>query len=1145
MQRTVHPNSKKMKKILSIDDQKDNLTTTKAVIESNIPNCKVLFAQSGKQGIEIAQKEQPDSILLDIIMPEMDGYEVCQKLKSDDLTKHIPVIMLTASKTDSKSRVKGLDSGADAFLSKPIDAVELSAQIKVMLRIKDAEDKLRLENEYLEELVLERTSELKLSEEKFKTLVVHTNIIPWRFDLNKNKFTYIGKQVEKILGYPSKSWTNIESWANRIHIDDRKTATEYCQSSTERAENHEFEYRCIAASGEIIWIKDIVSVRTDEKGVPFELIGYMINITERKLAEEKQQSSIARLNAVFQSAHDIIMFSLDKEYNYVAFNEKHKSEMKKVYDVNIEEGLNILKLINIPEIKSILENNFKRVLNGECFEEIRVQPGMNIYYQFFWNPVVKHDGELIGISCLVFDITKQKIAENLRSAQLRIIEYAADHTILELLQKVLDEAEVLTSSEVGFYHFVEDDQQSVNLQTWSTNTLKNMCKVDGEDRHYPISQAGIWVESIHQKKPVIHNDYESLEHKKGLPAGHAPIIRELVVPVLRGEKILSVLGVGNKSTNYNEEDVNTVQQLANVAWETVERKKTEEALKHNESLLSKIAENYPNSYISIIDKDFKTGFISGQEFKNQNLDPNQFIGLSVKEVFNEKESIVKAYYEKTFEGEEQSFELFINEQNQLYRTIPLKSENGEIKRILVVAENITERKQAENALLKSETQYRTLFENAGDGIIIIDEKGRTTAVNRSFADMHGYELDEMNKTNVRELGTPETNKLIPERIKRVLNGELLLFTIEHYHKKGHLITLEINACLIDVDGKKNIVAFHRDVTERVQAEIELRQSEERFKNLFNSLGDAVYVAKVGGPDKGRILEVNPSAIRQTGYSRDELLKMNIIQDLFIAGSEDIQTDDWEKKLINGETVTTIEKKRRKDGTEFWTEVIVTPIEYKGQIASLSINHDITGLKQAEKDLTETMSLLQATLESTADGILNVDLEGKIIDFNEKFIEIWKLNTDIIPQGRTKDLVAPENAAYAMKHIIGQLANPEAFIAKVQELYSKPEEESYDTLKFKDGRILERYSKPQYINEKPVGRVWSFRDITERIKAEEELKKHREHLEELVMERTAELEEKNTELERFNDLFIGREFRIKELRDKVKELEAKMDNIAEE
>ena len=101
-----------MAKILAIDDKQDNLVVISALLKNLAPDCHVITAQSGLSGIEKAKGEQPDIILLDVRMPEMDGYEVCRLLKADDHTRHIPVIMLTAVEKSSSSRVRGLESGA-------------------------------------------------------------------------------------------------------------------------------------------------------------------------------------------------------------------------------------------------------------------------------------------------------------------------------------------------------------------------------------------------------------------------------------------------------------------------------------------------------------------------------------------------------------------------------------------------------------------------------------------------------------------------------------------------------------------------------------------------------------------------------------------------------------------------------------------------------------------------------------------------------------------------------------------------------------------------------------------------------------------------------------------------------------------------
>jgi len=131
-------------------------------------------------------------------------------------------------------------------------------------------------------------------------------------------------------------------------------------------------------------------------------------------------------------------------------------------------------------------------------------------------------------------------------------------------------------------------------------------------------------------------------------------------------------------------------------------------------------------------------------------------------------------------------------------------------------------------------------------------------------------------------------------------------------------------------------------------------------------------------------------------------------------------------------------------------------------------------ERAERDLRETLSLLNATFEATADGILVVDLAGHILSFNRKFAELWRIPDSIL---ETKD------AHQTIAFVLEQLADPQGFLNKVRDLYARPDASSFDVLTFKDGRIFERLSQPQRIGDKSVGRVWSFRDVTEAKRAE--------------------------------------------------------------
>jgi PAS domain S-box-containing protein len=150
-----------MAKILAIDDNLDNLISLKAVISDTFPEATLLTSTNGLQGIELAVAEDPDVILLDIFMPGMDGFEVCSRLKQQAHVCDIPIVFLTAQKGDKESRIKALEVGAEAFLSKPIEVIELTAQIRAMLKIRLANKRNRDEKERLEALVHERTKQLE------------------------------------------------------------------------------------------------------------------------------------------------------------------------------------------------------------------------------------------------------------------------------------------------------------------------------------------------------------------------------------------------------------------------------------------------------------------------------------------------------------------------------------------------------------------------------------------------------------------------------------------------------------------------------------------------------------------------------------------------------------------------------------------------------------------------------------------------------------------------------------------------------------------------------------------------------------------------------------------------------------------------
>ncbi len=226
------------------------------------------------------------------------------------------------------------------------------------------------------------------------------------------------------------------------------------------------------------------------------------------------------------------------------------------------------------------------------------------------------------------------------------------------------------------------------------------------------------------------------------------------------------------------------------------------------------------------------------------------------------------------------------------------------------------------------------------------------------------------------------------------------------------------------------------------------------------------------------ISVNQRLCEITGYKREEILQFKVEQ---LTHPDDMAASlDFIRRIKTGELPEYKLEKRyiRKDGRVIWVNLTVSIVRSASgdPMYIVAFVEDITQRREAEAEASRSLSLLRATLESTADGMLVVDLNGKILSFNQKMADMWEIPAEVFACGDDQRAI---NAA------LDKLVYPEEFMTKVIELYRHPEEASYDVLELKDGRTFERYSQPQRIDDVPVGRVWSFRDVTARRQAEEQ------------------------------------------------------------
>ncbi len=312
------------------------------------------------------------------------------------------------------------------------------------------------------------------------------------------------------------------------------------------------------------------------------------DISARKRTEAALRLSEEKFSKAFQSSPDAILISRLGDGHFIEVNDG----FCRLTGYSREEALSgssiALKLWADPEDREKIVAGLRANSRVRDYEfDVRIKSGKIVNCLYSGEIIML--GDEAHILSQVRDVSERRRAEEINRLRLILWEFASAHSAGELMQKALDEIEALTFSLIGFYHFVEEEQDTLTLQAWSTRTKNEFCTVEGEGMHYPIDEAGVWADCVRLRRPVIHNDYASLPRRRGLPAGHAEVVRELIVPTMRGGRVVSVLGVGNKPEDYDERDLEMVSYIADLVWTIVAQKRTEEQVLLLNSRLERLA----------------------------------------------------------------------------------------------------------------------------------------------------------------------------------------------------------------------------------------------------------------------------------------------------------------------------------------------------------------------------------------------------------------------------------------------------------------------------------------------------------------------------------------------------------------------------
>ncbi|MGH9768170.1 MAG: PAS domain-containing protein, partial [Blastocatellia bacterium] len=970
--------------ILIVDDAPEDISAYKRhLTRGSNPRYRIQESATGAKALAMCQRQTPDCVLLNFRLPDITGLEILRAFVAGSGTPPCAVIML-AEISDTQIAVEAMKYGAHDFLEKSLITPELlrravaNAIEKAALQreVEEQRRELAIKNLMLEQRLADLQREinerqqaetaLRISEERLRLALSFAGMGTWDWDRATSREVWSAEHF-KIMGYPEMpdgAEAPVEWWNDRIHPNDRERCLQAIRDARVNGATYSLEHRILRADDQrTIWLDVRGRFLRDKKGDPIRMLGVVQDITKRKQAEEALGAIEHRFKRLIEALPGVVWMS--DETGAVTYLNDHWTDLT---GLTLEQSLGAGWLAPVhPDDAMRLETEWMQTVTTGAPHESR-------------HRYLRRDGEYRWHLC--------------RAIPLRD-EGAAIREWIGVSIDIHDRYEAeraLSESEARYRALVEATSQLVwtaDANGISDISWKWWSKVTG----LPVERlrSGRWIETVHP------------DDRQQLRSVSRALSRETQASFEIGFRLLA------RDGEYRHFSVRGVPLGAGGAFngwigtldDVTEEGRAEEALKLANERFT-VAEAASNGYVYDRNPDSNSvqrspgfGAVLGYsesetaetfDWWKQLIHPDDI--ARVKETLGQMLSSRKTDEFAPSDGYSFEYRIRHKDGRCLWvwdRGKLMRDGAGRVQRVIGSVVDITERKRAEEALRESEEKFSKVFKASPHrtAITTLDE-GRYIDVNDAVLRGSGYEREEMighTGAELRIFAEPEGREKLTSALR---NGSVNELEIRLRSKSGEVRTVLMSAEILTLNGRECILAISNDITERKRAEEALRESEERFRALANTIPSIIWMAVADGT----ITFHNQQWVDYCGVSPEQ--NGDWLQ--LVIHPDDLESclAEWTRASELGSEFETELRLRRRDGEYRWFLTRATPApDAEGHVANwFGVVTDIHDHKQAEEARRESDERLKLAMEAAGMFAWETDIaSGRVTwsDFGEKMM----------------------------------------------------------------------------------------------------------------------------------------------------------------